>query len=754
MGGALGASFVASSAVGCLGEVEIDPEERAPSLPGAAPPVVEFDPAASIVPFPNALLVSPETGRLTLPPSCGETPGSSAERLRESLNQLDGFGTSKLELTATVSEPVDAASLEGRVFLVRVAERGAPLSTPEPVPVDVAPGTSLRASASCQTSSAVPNITVRPRAPLAGSSTYAVLIARGVATEAGEALEPSSTWALVRQPEAPVSFGDGPVGFPVYNSTPLDPSDPEELAALVGLDRLWRAHAPLLQAFDAAAPAFGPTLASRGDLLLAWAFDTQTITDPIDPTLAGSAANALVGDPGALEMGEPLAGEGAPLSVEAFYASALPGVPCELIGCEAIGAIYAASEVSEAPLFTSTSFLAGDDCAGPATLAGSFDDPIAPSPVCERSLPLVVVVPLAAPPPAGYPTVLFAHGLGRSKEDLLAIAGNLARAGIASVALDAVDHGVRAAQVSTEAELGCDGPGEGRPCEDVLAPSCAPQCFAPILSADLARTRDHLRQTVLDQLKLTAALRGCADVDACGALQVDPARVGYLGQSLGALIGGVTVAVSDMPAAVLNAGGADWLQFLTDTQTDRIRCPLVDSLIEAGVVAGETWDAGANPNAACLGEAWKTEPGFLQFAAAARWLLDPVDPVNFARPQAAAPERSVLVAEVVGDPVMPNSVTATLATALGLEPQPAAVATALPPEPSPPALAPGSHWLRYEPSPADAESMFPGNAYQHGSLLAPAAPGPDQAEGSGELGTLLMQADTIGYLLTHLGGTP
>ena len=168
--------------------------------------------------------------------------------------------------------------------------------------------------------------------------------------------------------------------------------------------------------------------------------------------------------------------------------------------------------------------------------------------------------------------------------------------------------------------------------------------------------------------------------------------------------------------------------------------------------------------ATCLGDDWKTEPGFLQFAAAARWILDPIDPVNYAdryqRPDSAgtgAP--SVLLAEVVGDAVIPNSATLTFGTALGLQPEQAERATPASLTPSPAVVVPGSHWLRYEGVAADPASQFPGNAYAHGSLLAPADPGSGMAPGSGSLGTLRMQLDALGFFVTHLlpgtaGGAP
>jgi hypothetical protein len=255
-----------------------------------------------------------------------------------------------------------------------------------------------------------------------------------------------------------------------------------------------------------------------------------------------------------------------------------------------------------------------------------------------------------------------------------------------------------------------------------------------------------LRQSVLDQRQLERVLGACRG-DACGRLVVDPARISYLGHALGALLGGVGVATSDtLAAAVLNEPAGDWVSVLTDTPTDAIRCPLVDSLIAGGVLSGAPWEGGANPEALCLGDAWKADPRFRAFASAARWLLDPVAPLNYAarfRAGAAAP---VLLSEIADDPVIPNSATLALGAALGLDVEPAAAATSAMPNPTPAALAAGNVWIRYSPVPGESASGFPGNAYGPGSLLAPAPVAPDMAEGAGQLGTVQLRVDVLGYL--------
>ena len=167
-------------------------------------------------------IADPATGRLALPPQCGETPGSAAETLRAELNQLDGFGTSKVAVTATFSEPVDLSSLADHVFLFRLATAGVPTDGSEgPVPLDVTLGHSFRG---CPPTTVVDNVTLQPRTPLAGKSTYAVALLRGIKTATGAELQPSVTWALVRQSTEPVQFSS--TGSVTYNATPSTPPIP------------------------------------------------------------------------------------------------------------------------------------------------------------------------------------------------------------------------------------------------------------------------------------------------------------------------------------------------------------------------------------------------------------------------------------------------------------------------------------------------------------------------------------------------
>lgn len=739
---------------GCAEAVTADAGEE---MPVAPPPVAEFDPANQIIPFPNNLVINPDGHKVNIPQQRCES--KAAAMVRGQLNQLDGFGTLEPAIYATFSAPIDPTSLPGHVFLVRLAGPG--LTTPEVVAMDPVVQSSLRFGSDCATTLQVPNVSIVPRKPLLGKSTYAALLVRGIKTDAGAEFQPSATWALVRQTKEPVQIDKS--GVVTFNATPFDPTNGADYATLTGLNQVWQAHNVLpavLPAFDALLPMLASGASGRQDMLLAWSFDTQTISGPFLPSVDGSPASQLTSDtaPDTPTMPPPLAGAGALIPVDLFYSIAVPNTPCTALHCAAIGSVYLGASNLNAPdpFFLSPSFQSGGFCTPTPSPPGAWSDPLMPVKTCDQKIPFIAVTPAAPPGPAGYKTVIFGHGLTRRKEDLLAVAGLLASQGIASVGIDAVDHGARAVSTSTDAAQGCATPGTGNLCSPMAAaidPTCAPQCYASIFLPDLAATRDNLRQTVLDEMKLERVLRYCATQSACGNLWVDPDHIGFLSQSLGSLIGGVTVAVSpDVKAAVLNVGGGNWLRILTDTSTPAIRCPLIDALLGAGVLAGgdaAKWNLGTNPMALCLGDTWKSDPGFIQFGASLRWMLDPVDGANYASMYGSDRAR-VLFEEVIGDEVVPNSASEQFGTLLGLMPGPAATSMSTMPPPTAALAMPKSLWIQY--ANIAAAGAFPGNLYSHGSLLAPATSDPTSTmlDPAGVLGTALMQTDTLTFLATNL----
>ncbi len=697
---------------GCT-SVDIDPLEQ--SLPPVDGPTAELDPAAKVIPFPNDLLIDPATGSVNLPASCNESEVQRQIRTNV-LDTLDGFGTYEPALQTTFSEHVAEDSLTGRVMLLARTLNGVAVdpADAEPVPVSFMTGESQRATADCSSTETVTTLTIIPLEPLAERSTYDVILTDGITDTNDVPFVPSATWALIRQVQDPVTVEGGKI---VAERTPLDPvADAEQL---LGIDQLWKAHA------EALAFADGALGLDRSQVLLAWEFHTQTTTDPLDESVADSLAAALPERP--LQAVGSITGEA---TAPQFLAGVLGSDTCDAVGCAAVGDV-----LGGALLTASYQTEVSNPMAGGQPVPGPWSDPLRPVMQKEQTLPFLAFVPATPAPDGGYPVVVFGHGLTRSRNDLFAIGPQLAAAGFASIAIDWVNHGDRAVRISDDAALGCAGSPE---------PTASPQCFAPIVSSDLATARDNLRQSALDALALIRSLGACG-AGKCGPLSVNPGRIGYLGQSLGSLLGTVVSAASpEVRASVIDVGGVGWVDVLENTASLGIRCPVIDSLIVAGVLAGSPSDLTASPpTGTCVGESWREDPGWQSFANIGRWVLDPTDGANFV---ASTGGRAVLIQEVVDDAVVPNLVTERYAALLGAQAY-AAAHSASPSTVSQAISDPTGRikLVRYASLPADPSRRFPGNAYAHGSLLAPATSGND-----GRLATALLQRDAITFLAINL----
>jgi hypothetical protein len=250
--------------------------------------------------------------------------------------------------------------------------------------------------------------------------------------------------------------------------------------------------------------------------------------------------------------------------------------------------------------------------------------------------------------------------------------------------------------------------------------------------------------------ELVNSLKVCSTTE-CGPLKVDVSNISYTGLSLGGILGSTIVATKpDFHSAVLNVPGVGWADILENSSTNAIKCPLVDALIDAKILSGEKSNLTVTPNTGlCTTDAWKAQPGYQQFSTIARWALDPADPANFTRMLAT---RRILIQEVVGDAVVPNIATDREGALVGLTPRNA--------DPAVPPVTPSmaitdmprmNKFVKYPNLPPQAPS-FPGNTFEHASLLRPApTPGTNTVGNDGRLGTARLQTDAITFLVLNRG---
>ncbi|MFW6050210.1 MAG: hypothetical protein ACODAU_03490 [Myxococcota bacterium] len=184
-------------------------------------------------------------------------------------------------------------------------------------------------------------------------------------------------------------------------------------------------------------------------------------------------------------------------------------------------------------------FLAADYRGPDAVIRRLPGDPVVPSGTYR--IPFTAWLPLEGVGSPPYETLVFGHGLGGDRYQARRLAEFAAPLGMATVAIDAVQHGEHPT-VPEEAET------------DTLATVL--RFFAADLdSSDTLISalvlRDHWRQSTYDKLQLTRLLRDGVDLDGDAAPDLDPARLAYLGVSLGGIMGSELAALTDAYEAVL-----------------------------------------------------------------------------------------------------------------------------------------------------------------------------------------------------------
>ncbi len=323
----------------------------------------------------------------------------------------------------------------------------------------------------------------------------------------------------------------------------------------------------------------------------------------------------------------------------------------------------------------------GDD--GPAD--ETFDvDPATGTPalVSVESIPITFSLPAAPPPPAGYPVVLIAHGLGSSRHALLTFAEPLAAAGFAAVAIDADNHGSRHDPTDVKNNLVPFLPdfiGEGA-MADGFGDKVGLITTFDFLEGlrNLGGARDAIRQSVLDFAQVARLLRhGELDLSPLARGEIEPrldaSHLAYLGESFGTIVGGVLAAVEpEIDLFVLDVAGAGMLDLAMCNAPGLATVVLPLAQVIFGVD----------------GRMDRFHPAVSMLQS----LVDPADPLTYAphllRDRlevngAPLGPRSVVVLEVVGDEVIHNLATESLARAMRLEVLAPGAAPGLPTIPSP-----------------------------------------------------------------------
>lgn len=610
-----------------------------------------FDPATGVVPFPTDLLLS-GTRDLTI-----NIPVANPNNFGDpqvALNALDGWSTvapGRFQTTAPARDNTLIPGTTIRMFQVTVnaATRAVTGVTRELGPTEFA----VVKSSSDPTGNTVGIV---PLAPLAQLSSYMVVVTDDVKDAAGNDMTSDTTYGLVRRTSPLISpanlVGAANCATAATSTVPLLPA--ANACALEPLRLITNSQ-------EAAAIGRG---IPRDEIVLTWVFTTQSTTAVLanmrPTTVAGTATLA----PSGLNIGAvglpPIADIVVGIMPVRYFQSA----PTAQNPTAPLTSFWRAAPGAYVPPFNAFGL---DPTSTNVTVANPF--PVATS---TQNIPVLMTVPNAASgrtkPAAGWPVVIYQHGITRNRTDMLAISATMAAQGFAVVAIDQPLHGVRAIDGATAAfyiEATPFGPiasertfdvdyvnnTTGAPGADGIVDSSGTH-FINLTS--LLTSRDNLRQSVSDLFTLAKTIPTMSfDGDAVGDL--DGSRIYFVGQSLGSIVGLNFVALDpSVTTAVLSVPGGGIAQLLNASPTfgPRIRAGLAASGVQAGTAA------------------------FDQFMGAAQQAVDSGDPINFA--SAAAGER-ILLHEVVGtspataDQVIPNSVataplsgTEPLIRALGL----------------------------------------------------------------------------------------
>jgi pimeloyl-ACP methyl ester carboxylesterase len=600
-------------------------------------------PCRSAVPLPNNLLLSGTTD-LTLNPPVAN-PANFGDPL-VAVSSLDGWSTTSPGTTVFNARPNPASIVAGqsvRVFEVTLNQPGGVVTS---VVRELAANTEFVAVPQPSDASGR-TLAVVPTAPLKQLTSYLVVITDGVRDANGNDATPDQTYFLTKR-TAPLCVNG-------QSTEPLLPN-----ASACGLEPLRILHNSQV----AAAVSRG---IARDDVVVSWVFTTQSITpvlqavrsrvQPGAATLARTGlTTAIVGTPGIAEI----------------YIGTLQ-LPYYLLPPSAtnptgpLNGFWKAAPGAYVPPFNALGL-------NPTSTNITFANPF-PVENTKVTVPVIMTVPNRESgrdkPAAGWPIVIYNHGITRNRTDSLAVAATLASQGFAVVAIDQPLHGLPAtspfnientpfAPVAQERTFDVDyvNNTNGAPGPDGTPDASGTHT---INLASLLTSRDNLRQAVADLFVLTASIP-TMDIDADGAPDFDGSKIAFVGQSLGSIVGTPFLALEpNVNIGLLSVPGGGIARMLEGSPTFGPR-------IRAGLAA-----SGLQPNT----------PDYDRFFGAAQQVIDPADPINYGF---ASAQNAILLHEVVGggevlpDQVIPNSVpgaplsgTEPLIRVLGLAPLTASV---------------------------------------------------------------------------------
>jgi pimeloyl-ACP methyl ester carboxylesterase len=629
----------------------------------------DFDPAAGVTPLPFNLLFLGTTDLTLNPPVADPTDFSDP---LVALSAVDGFSTTERWVTTFSGFPnaVNPATVvPGQsVRFFEVSTVFGTIVNVSGIVREMTPGVEYVATM------ATPNVlAVIPLQPLKEMTTYMAVLTNDIQDTAGNDATPAQTYHLSKAADPWVDA----------NGNSTSPFFPNATAAsLESLRRITAGN-------EAAAASAG---IPKEDIVLSWTAQTQAIT----PVLKNLRSIARPAPTQVVPTGLNTSILGAPgianIHIGVITLPYYLGVPSAQNPVAPLTEFFRAKPGAYVPPFDG---LGLNPASTHVTVANPF-----PVKTSDQTVPLLLTLPNAnsghEKPTAGWPVVIFGHGLGGNRSNLLAAADTLAAAGYAVIGIDAPLHGISPtnatlaalyventpwADVANERTFDVDyvDNATGAPGPDGNVDASGTHM---INLGSMLTSRDNARQGQAD-LSVLAVTLPTIDADGDSLPDLDASSVTYAGISMGSILGTPFVAVEPLvPSAFLSVPAGGLARALEAS-------PTFGPSIRAGLAA-----AGLQPGTA----------DFELFFTAFQTVVDSMDPINWIGE--VADFKSVVLHEVIGDTVLPNFVaTAPLS---GTEPM---IRSAN--------LTPYSA-TRMDPNGLDSAGRFVPPA-SHSSLLSPSA---------------------------------
>ncbi|HIP80933.1 MAG TPA: lipase [Leucothrix mucor] len=542
-------------------------------------PTAVFSPADGGPTTNNLLFAGSTDGTLNIP-----NDAANPNPIITALNTLDGFSTTN-PIATTFGTPLDAASLVvgDSIHVFEVTTTAAGVVTG--VVAELAPNEITAVATGTENKT----LALLPLRPLKESTTYMVVLTNGIKDAEGLSAKSSSTYLLLKSAlEIPDSAT----------------SNPAQLAQL-------RALRPMVNAMESAVatPPEGVDAVAPNSIVLSWAFTTQSIT----PTLDAVAENATAGTLTVAPTG----------ATPKTFIPTSAGISDVYIGT--LDAPYFLKEPSATdPLAGLTSYWKG--------VGGSNLTRFNPTAVATgtMTMPVMLTIPKETDdnpkPDAGWPIVMYQHGITRVRTDMLIYADNLAKAGFALVAIDLPMHGITDPSSPFMAD-NTPFPNDREQTFNMDFVNNTTGAAGPdgniddsgrhfINLSSLLTSRDNMRQGVSNLLTLRRSLGNIPNINAD--------KVGFIAHSLGGVVGATYLGVETIPtpSSLMTMGGG------------------ISAIVENSGSFGPPVIAG-------LAAQGVTGDSLRRFFIAAQAILDPADPLNFA--SSISSVHPIHMIEVVGD---------------------------------------------------------------------------------------------------------